>query len=545
MQEKEFNLLTEPWIRVSTRSLEQKEVSLMDAMLHAQEYAGLAGEMPTQDAALLRVLLAAALTIFYRYDENGNEDEISEENDSDDETVLERWKKYWERGSFPETAVREYFQRYSERFWLFHPETPFWQVNELSYGTEYGVECLVGNLKESNNKATRHHFSMTEGERLERITYAEAVRWIIHLNAYGVNVKTDKKAPGPNLPVGVGRLGQLGMVMVNGDDLFRIIMLNLCPLKNSTDIWNLPRPIWEQEIHSEQGREIAPPDNLPELYTIQSRRIKLDREDGWVVGYQAAGGDFYPTENDFNEPMTLWKEQKVDKKSERVSYIPRIHNPSVQVWEEFPSLMCVQSTGHIPGVVQWVSTLNKTKTFVSERLITFKMIGIVYGDQMKYTYGYSIHNTLTMSSDLLMDLGGEWISAISDEVEKCQNIASKAIGRFSSSVCKLFGGGTNYIKAMLVQNYYFHINIAFREWLSGIEPLQGEREKKIEQWEQKSYYYAKGAVEEFINMRCENIYAYKEDEGRILTIPQALNVYLGELRKIYPKAAQLHGKERQ
>lgn len=75
--------------------------------------------------------------------------------------------------------------------------------------------------------------------------------------------------------------------------------------------------------------------------------------------------------------------------------------------------------------------------------------------------------------------------------------------------------------------------------------MQGEREKKIEQWEQKSYYYAKGAVEEFINMRCENIYAYKEDEGRILTIPQALNVYLGELRKIYPKAAQLHGKERQ
>lgn len=545
MQEKEFDLLTEPWIRVSTRSLEQKEVSLMDGMLHAQEYVGLAGETPTQDAALLRVLLAAALTIFYRYDEDGNEDEISEENDSDEETVLERWKKYWERGAFPETAVREYFQRYSERFWLFHPETPFWQVNDLSYGTEYGVECLVGNLKESNNKATRHHFSMTEGERLERISYAEAARWMIHLNAYGVNVKTDKKAPGPNLPVGVGYLGQLGMIMVNGDDLFRVIMLNLCPLKSNEGIWSLPRPVWEQEIHMEQGREIAPPDNLPELYTIQSRRIKLDRKDGWVIGYRAIGGDFYSTEDGFIEPMTLWKEQRGDKKSERVFQVPRTHNPSVQVWEEFPSLMCKQSTGRIPGIVEWIGILKKTKTFVSERLITFKMIGIVYGDQMKYTYGDSIHNTLTMSSDLLMDLGGEWIAAISDEVEKCQNIASKAIGHFSSNMCRLFGGGTNYIKAMLVQNYYFHINIAFREWLSGIEPLQGEREKKIEQWEQKSYYYAKGVVEEFIRMRNMNIYAYKEDEGRILTIPQALNMYLGELRKIYPKAAQLHGKERQ
>lgn len=38
MQEKEFNLLTEPWIRVSTRSLEQKEVSLMGQRFHLLSY---------------------------------------------------------------------------------------------------------------------------------------------------------------------------------------------------------------------------------------------------------------------------------------------------------------------------------------------------------------------------------------------------------------------------------------------------------------------------------------------------------------------------
>ena len=76
MQEKEFNLLQEPWIRVITPSLEQKEVSLTDALVHAHEYADLSGEMPTQDAAILRVLLAAAVTIFYRYDAHGDEDEL-------------------------------------------------------------------------------------------------------------------------------------------------------------------------------------------------------------------------------------------------------------------------------------------------------------------------------------------------------------------------------------------------------------------------------------------------------------------------------------
>jgi len=532
MQEKEFDLLTQPWVQVSTFSLEQKEVSLMDALIHAHEYVGLAGETPTQDAALLRVLLAAALTVFYRYDEDGNEDEISKENDSDDETVLERWKGYWEKGKFPEMAVRNYLQSYSERFWLFHPETPFWQVNGLAYGTEYGVDCLVGNLKESNNKATRHHFSMKEGEMLEKVSYAEAARWLVFLNAYGVNVKADKKAPDIGLPVSTGRMGQLGLVMVNGDTLFHILMFNLCPLKND-DIWGKPKPIWEQDVHIEQGREIAPPDNLPELYTIQSRRITLKRENGFVTGFRAIGGDFYSTENDFNEPMTLWRQNKGDKKAVQITYSPKLHTPSIQVWEEFPALVCKKRSEHIPGVVQWIETLCKAQADVSHRLITFKMIGLVYGDQMKYTYGDSIHNALTLSTGLLTDMEGEWITLISDEVERCQNVAAKAIGHFASSMSKLCGG-TN-VKDTLISTYYFHINAAFREWLAGIDPKQQERDKKLLQWEQKSYHFARQTVEDYIRIRNIDIFAHKAEDGRILTVPSILNIYLGELRKIYPQ----------
>ena len=35
MQEREFNLLEEPWVKVVTASLEQKEVSLTDALVYA------------------------------------------------------------------------------------------------------------------------------------------------------------------------------------------------------------------------------------------------------------------------------------------------------------------------------------------------------------------------------------------------------------------------------------------------------------------------------------------------------------------------------
>ena len=53
MKEIEFNLLTEPWVRVRRPDNTVQEVSLTDALLHAQDYVDLAGEMPTQDAACL------------------------------------------------------------------------------------------------------------------------------------------------------------------------------------------------------------------------------------------------------------------------------------------------------------------------------------------------------------------------------------------------------------------------------------------------------------------------------------------------------------
>ena len=60
METMEFNLLQEPWVRVRTQDCTVQEVSLTDALLHAHAYVDLAGEMPTQDAAMLRLLAGGA-----------------------------------------------------------------------------------------------------------------------------------------------------------------------------------------------------------------------------------------------------------------------------------------------------------------------------------------------------------------------------------------------------------------------------------------------------------------------------------------------------
>lgn len=85
MQEIEFNLLTEPWVRVRLPNNTVQEVSLTDALVHAQEYMDLAGEMPTQDAAMLRLLLAVLFTVFSHVNEVGEPEPLG-----DEEAALER-----------------------------------------------------------------------------------------------------------------------------------------------------------------------------------------------------------------------------------------------------------------------------------------------------------------------------------------------------------------------------------------------------------------------------------------------------------------------
>ena len=68
MKQIEYNLLEERWMRVRGQDYTVQEVSLPDALLHAHEYRDLAGELPTQDAAMLRLLLAVLHTVFSRVD---------------------------------------------------------------------------------------------------------------------------------------------------------------------------------------------------------------------------------------------------------------------------------------------------------------------------------------------------------------------------------------------------------------------------------------------------------------------------------------------
>jgi CRISPR system Cascade subunit CasA len=93
--------------------------------------------------------------------------------------------------------------------------------------------------------------------------------------------------------ISIGWLGQNTIVYAIGRNLFETLMMNLVPLQNGNgELWPKPCPIWECLPRSDERKKIDPPSTPAELFTHQSRRIFLKRENGVITGFNALGGEF-------------------------------------------------------------------------------------------------------------------------------------------------------------------------------------------------------------------------------------------------------------
>ena len=126
-----FNLVDEPWIRVRNMAGLVEVRSLRSVLADARSIRALAGEIPTQDAAILRVLLAVLLGSV-RTDDDRSEDE-----------ALDLWLAWWHAGKFPD-AVGAYLDTVRHRFDLLDATAPFFQVAGLT--TASGRASGLGKL---------------------------------------------------------------------------------------------------------------------------------------------------------------------------------------------------------------------------------------------------------------------------------------------------------------------------------------------------------------------------------------------------------------
>lgn len=533
MFDKAFNLLDEPWIRVVRPDAAEEEVSLTDALLGAHAYADLAGELPTQDVAVLRLLLAVLHTVFSRVDCRGQEAPLTSTPGA-----LRRWSELWRLGHFPEEPLRAYLAAWHERFWLFHPERPFYQVNEAAIGTENGACKLNGEISQSGNK--ERLFSVRSGAQKERLSYAEAARWLLYLNGFD---DTSAKPKGKDLPTpGIGWLGKLGLITAVGRNLFETLMLNLVLLPDKK-LWPEPeQPCWELERPRTGERvQVAMPRNAAGLLTLQSRRILLQREGDAVTGYALLGGDFFPREDALLEQMTVWTEVK-DKKGNHQYDQPRRHDATRQMWRDF-SAIAAEADGRIrPGVVNWVSYLQRAGMLPGVKRVCLRIASVQYGDK-DFFVSHVFDDRLTFHAELLTEAGAVGYQKAADEITRVET-AAKYVGWLASDLDRAAGGRGTAQEDRAQERLFDWVDAPFRRWLASLDPDAGAEAllKNQMDWREQARRLALRLGKEMVAQtgpkafvgRTVKLKRNGKDEERHYSAPEAINLYKRRLNKLYP-----------
>lgn len=547
--EQKYNLKTEPWIKLRDFKEKIHEVSLEEALIHAQNYVGIAGDSATQDAAILRFLEAMTITIISRMNTDGIESPLE-----DEEEALERWKEIWDQGHLPEKAIKKYLEEYHDRFYLIDDHRPFAQSLFAENGTTYASRKLNGTLFESNNKARL--FSLVSGKEKDSLDFASAARWL--LNMIGID-DNSSKAKGKNLPtIGVGWLGKIKQIYAIGNNLFETLMLNCVLLKNGEELWGENKPYWElsDEEFARRDKErvcIAQPDNLAELLTLQSRRILLKEKDDQIVGYSLLGGDFFDPMSGDAEQFTLWDCVKDKKGQTPIQFRPAridIKNPSRQIWRDFGSLAGISENEEakdemkMPGLIHWIALLKKTELIPENKVIQFISPYVVYGDAKYFFIGDISSQTMILYPSLFTQIGEQWRVLIIEEVKKIDK-AARALGYFALDAARASGNAKDsldYIRDEWSSKAYAAIDQPFLKWLSTLDPNQcttiAQQMKKIDEWHKIAYQIflklSKSLTDHppVITLLGREVHI-NDKKVYIKSIPEAEQIYKSQLRKFF------------
>lgn len=469
MNDKEYNLLDEEWILAADEGGNVRGYSLTGIFEKAHELKCLSGEISTQNAAVMRLLIAVLYAVYQRPD--------GHDGPQTSEEAYGLWDEIWSRGSFDSEKISQYLESYRDRFYLFHPTNPFYQV-PTDRGTEYDATKLNGELSESSNKPRL--FSFISGDDRGRMEYSDAARWLLHLNSFD-DTSAKPTVRGEGLPsCGAGWVGKLGFVFMEGRNLFQTLMLNLVLLSDEGLPFPIGEPVWERNApKADERTPIDTPESPVEMLTLQSRRIHLRVKDGAVVGYTLMGGDIVEKENAFVEQMTVWRKDKDG------NFVPLRHDPARQMWRDYQSLMVKsldEGNNRIPGVVRWVNSLDDRGSIDMDHLAV-SIAGVKYADKDFFVEDY-VSDSLTVNRALLSEMGGGWNMRIADTVSLTGDCV-RCLKKFAfdvAEVCGLDKVGMGAAGAAIEATAYREMDLPFRRWLRSIDPAEDNIDDRMADW---------------------------------------------------------------
>lgn len=470
-EEQGFNLLDQPWIVVLALDGREHEVSILDLFAQAPQLSAIGGEVPTQAFAITRLLVA-----FLHRALDGPADQ-------------KEWAELWSQRALPMTPIQRYAERVWHRFNLFDERAPFFQVPglETTKGEVSGLEKIVADVPNGAPLFTTRSVS-----NLARLEPGEAARWLVHVHAFDPSgIKSgavgDKKARnGKGYPIGTGWSGQLGGVLAQGADVRQTLLLNLIArdaeayvdIGGPSDV-----PPWERDPDSAAWADDRPPGGAIDLYTWQTRRVRLRGDRGGVTGVVLANGDKIQPQNRHRlDPHTAWRHSPAQsKKFHTTVYMPRTHDPNRSVWRGIAAMLPSISPrrGHssepqrglAPGVLQWLDDLVEEGHLPEDYVVQLRVHGAEYGSQSS-TFTEIVDDVLSMPVVLLRrdrpDAGRAAEGAVADAEQAARCMAQLADNlALAAGAGSLSGAGDRARETL-----YAALEQPYRAWLASLHPGQ-------------------------------------------------------------------------
>lgn len=497
----EFNLIDEPWISVVTDYKgTTKLVGLREFFQNAETYIDFAGDMPTQDFAVMRFILAILHTVFSRYDADGkpyemvdlnekmqqveNVDEEYEEEYED--ALMETWESLWKTGKFPEIVI-DYLESWHDRFYLFDDEYPFYQVtkdeiDETKISKANPSEILGKNINrlisESKNKIALFSPKYSSDDNKEILDYDEVVRWLISFQSYA-SLSDKVRFSNKSYKASKGWLFDLGGVFLSSDNLYKTMVLNLVLVNTSNTDYNtnIQKPVWEYKPSEVVKKYMSDNliDNIAELYTTYSRAIYIsdfDPKKPFKMGIVKLPEVLH--KNNFLEPMTLWRFNKDGPN--KGEFTPRKHQLNKSLWRSFGLITKTESANEgnsnvakrKPGIIDWLNSLDK---YIGNDLVKINSISMEDdGNATSWVPVNEIVDSLYIEGEIVNDLDDEgWVGRISQVVDKTKDVVDKIFRSFVNDTKKIRNIESNDYASKYTESLYYELDKPFRDWLASID----------------------------------------------------------------------------
>lgn len=489
MKPPEYNLLDEPWVPVRLLDGTITEVGLLELLQRSTDIADLACELPTQNISIQRLVLAVAYRVATPLD-------------------AEEWLEQLEEGA-PIEQMIDYLEKWRERFYLFGGQYPFMQVADLRTpkDTVSGLEKVIADVPNGEQ-----FFTTRNGKALERISAAEAARWVVHTQAYdpsGIRsgaVGDPEVKGGKGYPIGPAWCGHLGLVWLKGRNFNETLLLNLVPA-DAGDLKGVPVTTewdwctWEVSTPETSARgnysrldpKGTPRDlSIPRLLTWHSRRIKLIGDPSGVTSVVLAQGDkLAPQQMQRYEPQSLWRYSLPQSRNLKQDvYMPSKFKAGRALWRDLP--------GTLP-VCEMIKGADKQpkREFLQSAVLSFhaelkssmlaedyptqmqiQAVGVTYGPQ-EATVDDIYADELTLSVAMMRTEREDLAAEVDRQVRLTEQVAVK-VGMLAANLARAAGesgdGAGDGARDRAKEQFFSRIDDPFRAWLAQVDGRLSARE---------------------------------------------------------------------